>query len=76
MPGSDTGALESSLWSLLGARGVDILAWENFGKDWVIDVLDELQIKNLNIHEEDYGQLPDLNKIDIITQIAKSDRYI
>ena len=42
--GSDTGALESALWSLLGNRGVDVLAWENFGKDWVIDVVDELKI--------------------------------
>ena len=42
MPGSDTGALEASLWSLLGFKGVDILAWENFGKDWVKDVVNEL----------------------------------
>ncbi len=63
MPGSNTGALESSLWSMLGARGVDILAWENFGKDWVIDVVNQLKIKDLNIHDVDYGFLPDLNKV-------------
>ena len=44
MPASDTGALESALWSLLGSRGVDILAWENFGKDWVTDIVEELRI--------------------------------
>ena len=63
MPGSDTGALEASLWCLLGSRGVDVLAWENFGKDWVIDVVDQLKIKDLNIHEADYGDLPDLHKV-------------
>ena len=63
MPGSNTGALESSLWSMLGARGVDVLAWENFGKDWVIDVVDQLKIKDLNIHDVDYGLLPDLTKV-------------
>ena len=69
MPGSDTGALESSMWCLLGNRGVDIIAWENFGKDWIIDVLDELKIKNLNIHEEDYGQLPNLNKVNFSNDV-------
>ena len=64
MPGSDTGALEASLWSLLGARGVDILAWESFGKDWVTDVVEQLKIDDVNIYEADYGQLPDLNSID------------
>jgi phosphoserine aminotransferase len=64
MPGSDTGALEASLWSLLGCRGVDILAWENFGKDWVTDVLEELKINDLNVYEADYGSLPNLSKID------------
>ena len=42
MPGSDTGALEASLWSLLGLKGVDILAWENFGKDWIQDVVKQI----------------------------------
>lgn len=64
MPGSDTGALESALWNLLGERGVDVLAWENFGKDWVTDVVHQLKIKNLNVYEADYGSLPDLSKVD------------
>ena len=63
MPGSDTGALEASLWNLLGLRGVDVLAWENFGKDWVIDAVDQLKIKNLNVFEADYGDLPNLSKV-------------
>ena len=63
MPGSDTGALEASLWSLLGQRGVDILAWENFGKDWIQDVVKQLKISNLNVHDVDYGQFPDVTKI-------------
>ena len=63
MPGSDTGALEAALWCMLGNRGVDILAWENFGKDWVIDVVDQLKINDRNIHLADYGSLPDLSKV-------------
>ena len=62
MAGSNTGAFESSLWSLLGPRGVDLLAWENFGKDWVNDVLKELKLDNVNTHIADYGELPDLSK--------------
>ena len=63
MPASDTGALEASLWSLLGLRGVDILAWENFGKDWVQDVVKQLKIPNLNVHDVNYGDFPDVTKI-------------
>ncbi len=63
MPGSDTGSLEAAMWCLLGQRGVDVLAWENFGKDWMIDVVEELKIENRNINEADYGQLPDLSKV-------------
>ena len=63
MPGSDTGALEASLWSLLGERGVDILAWENFGKDWIQDVVKQLQISKLNVHDVNYGQFPDVTKV-------------
>jgi len=69
MPGSNTGALEASLWSMLGARGVDILAWENFGKDWVIDIVDQLKIKNLNVYDVDYGLLPDLSKVNFTNDV-------
>ena len=63
MPGSNTGALEAAMWSLLGYKGVDVLAWEFFGKDWLIDVLEQLKIENVNSHMADYGKLPDLNKV-------------
>ncbi len=63
MTGSNTGALEASLWSLLGCRGVDVMAWENFGKDWVKDILDQLKIKDVNSYIYEYGQIPDFAKI-------------
>jgi len=61
---SDTGAVEMALWSLLGARGVDVLAWESFGKGWVTDVLKQLKIKDARALEADYGELPDLGQVD------------
>ncbi len=70
MPGSDTGALEASLWSLLGERGVDILAWENFGKDWIQDVVKQLQISNLTVHDVDYGQFPDVTKVNFENDVV------
>ncbi len=69
MPGSDTGALEASLWCLLGERGVDVLAWDNFGKDWVTDVVDQLKIQDLNVYEAEYGELPDLTKVDFTKDV-------
>jgi len=63
MTGSNTGALEAAMWSLLGCKGVDVLAWVNFGKDWVIDVLEQLKIENVNSYVADYGKLPDLKKV-------------
>jgi phosphoserine aminotransferase len=63
MPGSNTGALEAAMWSLLGYKGVDVLSWESFGNDWAIDVLEQLKVKNINTHKADYGKLPDLNKV-------------
>ena len=63
MTGSNTGALEAAMWSMLGCKGVDVLAWENFGKDWVIDVLEQLKIENVNSYVADYGKLPDLKKV-------------
>ncbi len=64
VPGSDTGALEMALWSLLGARGVDLLAWESFGAGWVTDVVKQLKIDDVRTFEADYGKLPDLAQID------------
>ena len=69
MAGSNTGALESAMWSLLGCKGVDVLAWENFGKDWIIDVLEQLKIENVNSYVADYGKLPDLKKINFKNDI-------
>ena len=69
MPGSDTGAIEAALWCLLGQRGVDVLAWENFGKDWVIDVVDQLQITNRNVHVADYGDLPNLSQVNFSNDV-------
>ncbi len=70
MAGSNTGALESALWSLLGYKGVDVLSWENFGKDWVIDVLEQLKIENIKTHEADYGNIPDLSKINFNNDVV------
>ncbi len=63
VPGSDTGAVEMAMWSLLGARGVDVLGWEAFGKLWVKDATGELTLDPLVCHEADYGDLPDLSKV-------------
>lgn len=62
--GSDTGAVEMALWSLLGKNGVDILAWEAFGKDWVTDVTKQLKLADVRVFEAPYGKLPDLNQVD------------
>ncbi len=60
VPGSDTGAFEMAMWSLLGARGVDVLAWESFGKVWVVDVVKELKLGDARVMEGEFGKLPDL----------------
>ncbi len=64
VPASDTGAVEMAMWSLLGARGVEVLAWEAFGKEWVTDTLDELKLPNARTIVAPYGELPDLASID------------
>jgi phosphoserine aminotransferase len=64
VPGSDTGAVEMALWSLLGARGVDILAWESFGKEWVTDITKQLKLADTRTFEATYGELPDLTAVD------------
>jgi phosphoserine aminotransferase len=63
VPGSDTGAVEMALWSLLGARPVDVLAWESFGQEWVTDVTRQLRL-DARVLESPYGELPDLAAVD------------
>ncbi len=63
VPGSDTGAVEMALWSLLGARPVTMLAWESFGEGWVTDVIKQLKL-DAEVKKADYGELPDLASID------------
>lgn len=64
VPASDTGAVEMAMWSLLGERGVDMVAWESFGAGWVTDVVKQLKLKDVRKIEADYGLLPDLSTID------------
>src|SRR5690348_9309761 len=64
VPASDTGAVEMALWSLLGARGVDMLAWESFGEGWVTDVSKQLKLEDVRILKAPYGELPDLGQVD------------
>jgi phosphoserine aminotransferase len=68
-PGSDTGAVEMALWSLLGARGVDVIAWESFGEGWVADVVKELKIAARTL-KAPYGDLPDLTKVDFDNDVV------
>jgi phosphoserine aminotransferase len=64
VPASDTGAVEMALWSLLGPRGVDVLAWEAFSRDWVTDIVEQLKLKNVRALLAPYGDLPDLSQVD------------
>jgi phosphoserine aminotransferase len=64
VPASDTGAVEMALWSLLGPRGVDMLAWESFGATWVADVVKQLKLPNVRSLTAPYGELPDLAAVD------------
>jgi phosphoserine aminotransferase len=63
VPGSDTGAFEMAMWCLLGARGVDVLAWESFGQSWLKDVRAELALADVRAFTADYGELPDLSAV-------------
>ena len=64
VPASDTGAVEMALWSLLGQRGVDVLAWEAFSRDWVTDITEQLKLTDVRALVAPYGELPDLSKVD------------
>src|SRR6202166_1326048 len=63
-PGSDTGAVEMALWSMLGARPVDVLAWESFGEGWVTDIVKQLKLKDTREMTAPYGAIPDLAAVD------------
>ena len=63
VPASDTGAIEMAMWSLLGGRGVDMLAWESFGEQWVTDVAKQLKLTDVRVLKADYGRLPDLAQV-------------
>lgn len=62
VPGSDTGAMEMAMWSLLGPRGIDVFAWENFSHIWLTDIVQELKLENVRKFVSDYGTIPDLEK--------------
>ena len=70
VPASDTGAVEMALWSLLGQRGVDMLAWESFGSGWVSDVLKQLKLEGVTEHFANYGKLPDLTKVNFDNDVV------
>ncbi len=70
VPASDTGAVEMALWSLLGARGVDMLVWESFGKGWATDVTKQLKLDDVRVMEADYGTLPNLADVDFARDVV------
>ncbi|MCQ2913698.1 MAG: phosphoserine transaminase [Alphaproteobacteria bacterium] len=70
LPASDTGAIEAAMWSLLGPRGIDVFAWDTFGKNWYKDIKDQLHLTDLNAYVAPYGELPDLSKADFNRDIV------
>ncbi|HEY8031377.1 MAG TPA: phosphoserine transaminase [Methylocella sp.] len=70
VPGSDTGAVEAALWSLLGPRGVDVFAWESFSEGWVHDIVEHLKLKNARAFVADYGEIPDLGHADFDNDVV------
>src|SRR5262245_21262162 len=63
-PVSDAGTTEMAMWSLLGARGVDVLVWESFGAGWATDIEKQLKLADVRVFKVEYGALPDLAKVD------------
>lgn len=70
VPASDTGAVEMALWSLLGPRAVDVLHWESFGSGWATEIIKQLKIKDVNSYKAEYGQLPDLSKVNPVNDVV------
>lgn len=70
VPGSDTGAIESAMWNLLGHTGVEVCCWENFGRTWLADVVSQLRLPDVRVHEAAYGRLPDLAAVDFTRDVV------
>ena len=70
VPASDTGAVEMALWSLLGSRGVDVLAWESFGSGWVTDIVKQLKLPNVNKLEAAYGEIVNLSRVNFNNDVV------
>jgi phosphoserine aminotransferase len=70
VPGSDTGAIEMAMWSMLGARGVDVLEWESFSAGWVTDIVKQLKLPNVNHRKADYGDITQLKEVDFNNDVV------
>ena len=70
VPASDTGAVEMALWSLLGARGVDALAWESFGEGWITDIVKQLKLKDTRVLKAGYGEIVDLSSVNFDNDVV------
>ncbi len=70
VPGSDTGAFEMAMWTMLGARGVDLLGWESFGSGWISDAVKQLKLADIRKMEAAYGELPDLSAVDFSRDVV------
>ena len=70
VPGSDTGAIEMAMWSLLGPRGVDVLEWESFSAGWVTDIVKQLKLPNVKVHKADYGDIADVSAVDFANDVV------
>jgi phosphoserine aminotransferase len=70
VPGSDTGAIEMAMWSLLGPKGVDVLEWESFSAGWVTDIVKQLKLAQVNVITSEYGDLPDLSRVDFNNDVV------
>lgn len=70
VPASDTGAMEMSLWSLLGPKGVDVLYWESFGKEWADDIQKQLKLPNVRVFQADYGKIPDFKQVNFQNDVV------
>ena len=70
VPGSDTGAVEMAMWSLLGPRGVDVLEWESFSAGWVTDIVKQLKLPHANVIKADYGDIVDVGRVNFDNDVV------